>query len=215
MNDISPLNKNEPIFDVAQLAHVELLTPDLEGTLHFFKDLLGMQETERRAQSVYLRGYEEQYHHSLKVTAAPRAGLGHVAWRARSPQALERRVVAIEATDSGGTGSTATSGMAAPTGLTYRRATVWNYSGTSTTSLRRLGRKRLCTIVRRSARLPECPFAALTTSTCWSRTPAQFAIYGTPPASCRVSYQHRCFSRWPRKRHGWSTSARANRSVKR
>ena len=83
------------------MAHVELLTPDLGGTLHFFKDLLGMQETERRAQSVYLRGYEEQYHHSLKVTAAPRAGLGHVAWRARSPQALERRVAAIEATGLG------------------------------------------------------------------------------------------------------------------
>ena len=80
---------DEPIFDVAQLAHVELLTPDLEGTLCFFKDLLGMQETERRAGSAYLRGYEEQYHHSLKVTAAPRAGLGHVAWRARSPQALD------------------------------------------------------------------------------------------------------------------------------
>ena len=101
MNDISPLNMNEPIFDVAQLAHVELLTPDLEGTLSFFKDLLGVEETERRAQSVYLRGYEEQYHHSLKVTAAPRAGLGHVAWRTRSPQALERRVAAIEATGLG------------------------------------------------------------------------------------------------------------------
>ena len=98
---MSPLNMNEPIFDVAQLAHVELLTPDFEGTLSFFKDLLGVEETERWARSVYLRGYEEQYHHSLKVTAAPRAGLGHVAWRARSPQALQRRVAAIEATGLG------------------------------------------------------------------------------------------------------------------
>jgi catechol 2,3-dioxygenase-like lactoylglutathione lyase family enzyme len=98
---MSPLNMNEPIFDVAQLAHVELLTPDLEGTLNFFRDLLGAQETERRGQSVYLRGYEEQYHHSLKVTAASHPGLGHVAWRARSPQALARRVAAIEATGLG------------------------------------------------------------------------------------------------------------------
>jgi catechol 2,3-dioxygenase len=98
---MSPMNANEPIFDVAQLAHVELLTPDLEGTLHFFKELLGMHETERHGGSVYLRGYEEQYHHSLKVTAAPRAGLGHVAWRARTPQGLERRVAAIEATGLG------------------------------------------------------------------------------------------------------------------
>ena len=44
---LPPRHADEPIFDVAQLAHVELLTPDLEGTLCFFKDLLGMQETER------------------------------------------------------------------------------------------------------------------------------------------------------------------------
>ncbi|WP_027997401.1 VOC family protein [Sinorhizobium arboris] len=92
---------SEPIFDVAQLAHVELLTPDFDGTLYFFKDLMGMQETERHDRSAYLRGYEEQYHHSLKVTEAQHAGLGHVAWRTRSPQALERRVAAIEAAGLG------------------------------------------------------------------------------------------------------------------
>jgi catechol 2,3-dioxygenase len=96
-----PHNGDEPIFDVAHLAHVELLTPDLERTLGFFKDLLGMEEAERSKRSVYLRGYEEQYHHSLKVTAAQRAGLGHVGWRARTPQALQRRVAAIEATGLG------------------------------------------------------------------------------------------------------------------
>jgi catechol 2,3-dioxygenase len=86
----------EPIFDVAQLAHVELLTPKPERTLWFFKDLLGMQETARQEQSVYLRGYEESYHHSLKITEAVAPGLGHVAWRSTSPQALERRVASIE-----------------------------------------------------------------------------------------------------------------------
>ena len=91
----------EPIYDVAHLAHVELLTPDLDGSLAFFRGLLGMQETARAGGSVYLRGYEEQYHHSLKLTAAPKAGAGHVAWRSRSPQALERRVAAIEAAGLG------------------------------------------------------------------------------------------------------------------
>ncbi len=91
----------EPILDVAQLAHIELLTPDLTASAAFFKEILGMSETERRGSSVYLRGYEERYHHSLKLTAAPQAGLGHVAWRARSPQALERRVAAL---DSAGLG---------------------------------------------------------------------------------------------------------------
>jgi catechol 2,3-dioxygenase len=91
----------EPIYDVAHLAHVELLTPDLDSSLAFFRDLLGMEETTRAGGSVYLRGYEEQYHHSLKLTAAPQAGLGHVAWRSRSPQALERRAAAIEAAGLG------------------------------------------------------------------------------------------------------------------
>ena len=97
----SPRTEDEPIFDIAQLAHVELLTPDPEGTLRFFTDLLGMEETERSAGSVYLRGYEEQYHHSLKITAARSAGLGHAGWRTRTPQALQRRVAAIKATGLG------------------------------------------------------------------------------------------------------------------
>ena len=98
---MSRLANSEPVLDVAQLAHVELLTPDLEGSRRFFADLLGMQETERNERSIYLRGYEEPYHHSLKLTAAPLPGLGHVAWRSRSPQALERRVAAIEAAGLG------------------------------------------------------------------------------------------------------------------
>jgi len=80
------MNDQEPIFDVAQLAHVELLTPKPDETLWFFKGLLGLQETARRGQSVYLRGYEESYHHSLKITEAAAPGLGHVAWRSTSPQ---------------------------------------------------------------------------------------------------------------------------------
>lgn len=91
----------EPILDIVQLAHIELLTPDLEGSERFFKTMLGLQETARKGRSIYLRAYEEHYHHSLKLTAATQAGLGHVAWRARSPAALQRRVEAIEATGLG------------------------------------------------------------------------------------------------------------------
>ena len=91
----------EPSFDVAQLAHVELLTARPDETLWFFKDLLGLQETARQGQSVYLRAYEESYHHSLKITEAPAPGIGHVAWRSSSPQALERRVASIEVSGYG------------------------------------------------------------------------------------------------------------------
>ncbi len=77
--------------EVAHLARAEILTPKPDGTLWFFTKLLGMYETHREGQSVYLRGYEDPYQWSIKVTEAPQPGLGHVALRTISPQALERR----------------------------------------------------------------------------------------------------------------------------
>ena len=91
----------EPIQDVAQLAHVEIFTPKPDETLWFFKELLALEETEREGQSVYLRAYEDFYHHTLKVTEADEPGLGHASWRSVSPQALQRRVEAIEVTGLG------------------------------------------------------------------------------------------------------------------
>ncbi len=35
-----------------------------------------MEESEREGQSVYLRAYEDYYHHSLKVTEAAKTWLG-------------------------------------------------------------------------------------------------------------------------------------------
>ncbi|MEC2132898.1 catechol 2,3-dioxygenase [Brevibacillus centrosporus] len=91
----------EPIFDVAQLAHVEIYSPKPDETLWFFKELLGMEETTRQGQSVYLRAYEDFYHHTLKITEAKEPGMGHVAWRASSETALERRVQALDASGYG------------------------------------------------------------------------------------------------------------------
>ncbi|MDQ7040314.1 MAG: catechol 2,3-dioxygenase [Rhodothermus sp.] len=91
----------EPLFEVAQLAHVELITPKPEESLWFFRDMLGLEVTETVGQSVYLRAYEDFYHHTLKLTEGPTPRLGHVAWRTTSPAALERRVKAIEAAGLG------------------------------------------------------------------------------------------------------------------
>lgn len=91
----------EPLFDVAQLARVEIFTPKPNETLWFFKDLLGMQETARAGQSVYLRAYQDTYHHTLKITEARQAGLGRVTWRTSSQPALERRAQALAASGLG------------------------------------------------------------------------------------------------------------------
>ncbi|HLG08108.1 MAG TPA: VOC family protein, partial [Gaiellaceae bacterium] len=91
----------EVLHDVARIGHAELLTPKPDESLRFFVDVLGLEEEACEGQSVYLRGWGDYLRYSLKLTEAPRAGLGHVALRAWSPAALDRRIAAIEATGLG------------------------------------------------------------------------------------------------------------------
>jgi catechol 2,3-dioxygenase len=84
---------------LAHLGHLELLTPKPEESLRFFVDVLGMTETARARESVYLRGWDDYEHHSLKLTASKTSGMLHMAFRARSQQALERRVEALQGSD--------------------------------------------------------------------------------------------------------------------
>jgi catechol 2,3-dioxygenase len=91
----------EFVHDVARIGHAELFTPTPEESLRFFHDVLGMEIEAQEGQSVYLRGWGDYLRYSLKLTESPRAGIGHVALRTWSPEALERRVAAVEATGLG------------------------------------------------------------------------------------------------------------------
>jgi catechol 2,3-dioxygenase len=91
----------EPIQDLAHLGHVELLTPKPDESLWFFTNILGMYETDRAGQSVFLRGAGDFERHTLKLTEHREAGIGHMAWRTVSPQALKRRAVAVESSGYG------------------------------------------------------------------------------------------------------------------
>jgi len=91
----------EPVMDVAHLGHLELLTPKPEESLRFFVDVMGMTESGRKGDSVYLRAWDDYEQFSLQLTAARTAALGHAAFRARSSQALQRRVDAIEGSGAG------------------------------------------------------------------------------------------------------------------
>src|SRR6478752_184873 len=90
------ITNQEPIRDIAHLAHIELLTPKPTESLAFFQDLLGMEVVHREGKSVFLRGWGDQQLYSLKLTEAGQAGLGHVGLRTYSQQALEQRVQDIE-----------------------------------------------------------------------------------------------------------------------
>ena len=86
----------ELIFDIAHVGHVELLTPKFEESHRFFTDIMGMQEVKQIGNSSYLRCWGDWEQYSLKLTASHQAGIAHLALRTMSPQALQRRVKAIE-----------------------------------------------------------------------------------------------------------------------
>ena len=93
--------QDEPCMDVAHLGHLELLTPTPESSLRFFVDVMGMTESGRHGDSVLLRGWDDYERCSLLLTGSSTSGLGHAAFRARSPQALARRVAALERDGAG------------------------------------------------------------------------------------------------------------------
>lgn len=85
----------EPLHDIAHLGAVELLTPKLADSRWFFRDVLGMEIVHEDGPSVWLRGYGDYAAATLKLTASDAAGVGAVAWRTTSPEALQRRALAL------------------------------------------------------------------------------------------------------------------------
>ena len=75
--------QNEPNWDIAHLGHLELFTPTPEESVHFFKNVLGLTESGRQGDSVYLRGWDDYERYSLKLTASKTSGMEHMALRAR------------------------------------------------------------------------------------------------------------------------------------
>jgi catechol 2,3-dioxygenase len=92
---------DEPIRDIAHLGHVELFTPKPDESLYYFAELLGMEQVHAEGRSAWLRGYGDYAASTLKLTEAAKPGVGRLAWRTVSPQALERRVAAVEAAGLG------------------------------------------------------------------------------------------------------------------
>jgi len=86
---------------ISQLAHVEVITPKIEESAAFYRDVLGLEESERVGQSVYFRGWGEFFHHSLQLTEGPTALIQHIGWRTEGPDELETLVKRLEADGAG------------------------------------------------------------------------------------------------------------------
>lgn len=74
---------------IAQCGAISIGTPALETSLHFFRDLLGMEEVERIGDTVYLRGYQELKHHSLVLFASEVPVVDNVSFRVQRLEDVE------------------------------------------------------------------------------------------------------------------------------
>lgn len=88
--------------DVAHLGHVEVYTDKFDESLDFFTRVYGLTESGRDENSAYLRAFDDYEFHTLKLTRHHTTGVGHIGYRVSSPEALERRVAAIQAGGYGG-----------------------------------------------------------------------------------------------------------------
>ncbi|MBY5790716.1 VOC family protein [Rhizobium leguminosarum] len=86
----------ETCCDVAHLAHVEIYSDRFDESLDFFLNVYGLTQAGSDDTSAYLRAWDDYEFHTLKLTRHTSTGVGHVAYRATSPEALDRRVKAIE-----------------------------------------------------------------------------------------------------------------------
>jgi catechol 2,3-dioxygenase len=80
---------------LSSLAHVEMLTPDLDASVKYAHDMLGLHVVDERDGSAYLRCWGDDYLYSLVLTASDAPGLGHASWRTEGPEELDEIVGAI------------------------------------------------------------------------------------------------------------------------
>lgn len=74
---------------VHNLHHVEIFTPKPEESLDFFTRVIGLEESHREGQSVYLRAPGEWGTYSTILTEGPNPGLGHMAWQVAEPEHVD------------------------------------------------------------------------------------------------------------------------------
>jgi catechol 2,3-dioxygenase len=78
------------MIEIAKLGHVALVTPDVEGSLTFWRDIVGLDEVDRDGDTVFLRSWGDFEHHSLSLAPGGEARVDHVAWRTKRPEHVEQ-----------------------------------------------------------------------------------------------------------------------------
>lgn len=72
---------------IVKLGHVELRVTDLDRSLNYYTDVMGLDVTEEAKGSAHLRA--SSAHHEVTLKQADRPGVEHYAWRVGAPEDLD------------------------------------------------------------------------------------------------------------------------------
>lgn len=82
---------------ILRLSHVEIRVPDLELATAYYTEVVGLIETARDHEHVYLKCWDEHQHHSMILTYAPTYGLELLGWKVHRASDLDHYQARLEA----------------------------------------------------------------------------------------------------------------------
>ena len=82
---------------ILRLSHVEIRVPDLELATAYYTEVLGLYETAREPERVFLKCWDEHQHHSVVLSFAPTYGLEHFGFKVDDVADLDLYAAKVEA----------------------------------------------------------------------------------------------------------------------
>lgn len=75
--------------EVFKLGYISLVTTDLEQSLVFFKNIIGLEETKVVNGVHYLRAWGDFEHHTLSIEQGDRSHVKYIAWRTKASEDVQ------------------------------------------------------------------------------------------------------------------------------
>lgn len=82
---------------ILRLSHVEIRVPDLELATAYYSEVVGLLETAREGERVFLKGWDEHQHHSVILRFAPTYGLESLGFKLQDEADLDACQQRVEA----------------------------------------------------------------------------------------------------------------------
>ncbi|MDQ0175615.1 catechol 2,3-dioxygenase [Bacillus chungangensis] len=82
---------------IMRIGRLELRVLDLEESIHYYTNVIGLEETGRDKDRIYLKAWDEYDHHSIILQKSDRAGMDHMGFKVADVYALEKLEKKIEA----------------------------------------------------------------------------------------------------------------------